>query len=401
MARVPGSTSFPSGHAASAFAFAVGCGLEVPALSLPLGSLATAVAYSRVRTRVHYPADVVAGVALGAGIALATRPLWPVTRDAPAVARRISTNIDGDALADGTGLTIVVNPSAGRERRHDVTSGLREGLPNARIISVDDAPIDEALARAADAPVLGIVGGDGSINAAAQTALAAKRPLAVIPGGTLNHFARDLGIQDAAGTIAALQAGELVAVDVGVIDGRPFLNTASFGSYPEFVDTREKLEPRIGKWPAALVAASKVLRRAEPLHVELNGLRRSVWMIFIGNCEYQPAGLVPSSRARLDDGLLDVRYIDASSRFSRIRVLGALAAGQLARANKVFTRVLVESLDVHSLDGPLRLARDGETFDGGADVRIAKHRDRLAVYAPHQEPRTRTENRNSRQPNRD
>ena len=193
-------------------------------------------------------------------------------------------------------------------------------------------------------------------------------------------------------TVSAVRNGQLVAVDVGTIAGRPFLNTASFGSYAEFVDAREKLEDRLGKWPAALVAAVKVLRHAEPLHVELDGERRTIWMIFIGNCAYEPAGLVPTSRRRLDDGLLDVRYIDGSSRFSRIRVLGALAIGQLARANKVFARVLVESLDVHSLDGPLRLARDGETFDGGTDVHISKRGDRLTVYAPHQPP-IRTDNR--------
>jgi diacylglycerol kinase family enzyme len=310
----------------------------------------------------------------------------------PAVAPRASNTVDGTSLADGTGLAIVVNPSAGSDPSDDVTIGLRDDLPRARIVAADDTPIEEALARAADASVLGIVGGDGSINAAADLALETKRPLAVFPGGTLNHFARDLGIGDAGETVSAVHNGQLVAVDVGTIAGRPFLNTASFGSYAAFVDAREKLEARLGKWPAALVAAVRVLRRAEPLHVELNGQRRTVWMIFIGNCAYEPAGLVPTSRRRLDDGLLDVRYIDGSSRFSRIRVLGALAIGQLARANKVFTRVLVESLDVHSLDGPLRLARDGETFDGGTDVHISKRGDRLTVYAPHQPP-IRTDNR--------
>jgi membrane-associated phospholipid phosphatase len=63
--RLPGSSSFPSGHAASGFAFATAVGVEVPALALPLRVLATAVAYSRVHTGVHYPADTVAGAVVG------------------------------------------------------------------------------------------------------------------------------------------------------------------------------------------------------------------------------------------------------------------------------------------------------------------------------------------------
>lgn len=62
---LPSSTSFPSGHAASAFAFAVGTGNQVPVLSLPLNAMAACVAYSRVHTAVHYPSDIVAGAAIG------------------------------------------------------------------------------------------------------------------------------------------------------------------------------------------------------------------------------------------------------------------------------------------------------------------------------------------------
>jgi len=64
--RMPDSTSFPSGHAASAFAFASAVGGELPAMALPLRVLASAVAYSRVHTGVHYPGDVVAGSIIGA-----------------------------------------------------------------------------------------------------------------------------------------------------------------------------------------------------------------------------------------------------------------------------------------------------------------------------------------------
>jgi len=72
---MPRSTSFPSGHAASAFAFAGAVGAELPLLSLPLHLLATTVAYSRVHTGVHYPIDVLTGAAIGTAAAAAVPTL--------------------------------------------------------------------------------------------------------------------------------------------------------------------------------------------------------------------------------------------------------------------------------------------------------------------------------------
>lgn len=76
--RVPRSTSFPSGHAASAAAFATGAAIEMPQSAIVLGPLAGAVAFSRIYTGVHYPSDVASGLVIGSSVALISRRIWPV-----------------------------------------------------------------------------------------------------------------------------------------------------------------------------------------------------------------------------------------------------------------------------------------------------------------------------------
>ena len=78
--RTPVTSSFPSGHAAAAAAFATGVGLEMPALAAPVGALAVAVGVARVVNGVHYPSDVIAGWAVGVGVGMLTLRWWPLRR---------------------------------------------------------------------------------------------------------------------------------------------------------------------------------------------------------------------------------------------------------------------------------------------------------------------------------
>lgn len=377
--RLPASTSFPSGHSASAAAFAVGVGTEAPYLAAPLAVAATAVGWSRVRTRVHYPGDVVAGFLTGAAVAGATRYWWLLRPREPAAVRPASPRT-ARADTDGTGLTVVLNPSAGSARSGDPLGFLRDQLPSGAFTVLDDGvDLLQALEIASNGDAVGIIGGDGSINAAAAVALRARKPLAVFPGGTLNHFARDLGLDSLDDTVEAIRAKSLGSIDVGLIDGKPFLNTASFGSYAALVDMREQHEERFGKWLAMGVALIRVLRRAEPVDVTINGTRRSIWLIFIGNGEYGPSGLAPSWREHLDDGLFDMRYVEDTGPYSRLRLIAAVLTGQLTRTN-TYARELTLRIEIESHGGPLRLARDGETFDGPSAFTIEKSSTRLATY---------------------
>jgi diacylglycerol kinase family enzyme/membrane-associated phospholipid phosphatase len=377
----PTSFSFPSGHSASAAALAVGASLEVPAAAPVLGVLAAGVGASRVYTGVHYPSDVLAGMAIGAGVALLTQRSWPVTRFDETQSRRSRERTHASLDETGRGLALVVNPDAGPASQ-DPSEQLRKALPSIRIheASGDDvSSAAEEAVRGADA--VGVVGGDGTINAAVQVAHEQKRPLLVVPGGTLNHFARDLGIASAEDAIAAWKGGDSIAVDVATIDGKPFVNTASFGAYAAFVEAREKLTPRLGKMLATPVALARVLRRAEAHEIEIDGKPRRVWMVFIGNCRYSPSGFAPAARARLDDGTFDVRLITAERRLARVRALFAALTGTLARS-EVYEELSFESFELRSLDGPLHLARDGETWDGPTKVSVEKLPEPVTVFVP-------------------
>ena len=379
--RRPVSTSFPSGHSASAAAFAVGVSTEIPGLALPLAAAAAGVGYSRVHTGVHWPGDVLGGWALGAGLAYATRYWWPKAPIDPATVRRRLSPVAVEPAPRGEGLTIAVNAAAGGTA-DEAADTIREALPRADVVALDDPEqLPKTLeAAAGNARALGVYGGDGSVNAAAEVAYEHDLPLALVPGGTLNHLARDVGLTGVEDVRKAVEEGTAVELDVAEIDGRPFLNTASFGAYAELVDARERLEGRIGKWPALVVALVKVLREREPVEVEIDGRPRRIWAIFIGNCRYEPAGFAPAYRPEVDDGLLDVRIVDAERPFATLRLVAAILTGTLARS-RVYEQRFARRVEVRGAT-PLRLARDGETFDGGNDFRVAKRAKPLRVYVP-------------------
>lgn len=383
--RRPVSSSFPSGHAASAAAFTTAVAMEHPAAGAAIAPVAALVAYSRVHTGVHWPSDVVSGAGIGAAVAFATTRWWPVRGDETAAAARPADLPD---LGAGEGLLVLVNPGAGAD---DIDPGaeLARCWPAARLLYPDpEVELDEQICAAlaqAPAKALGVAGGDGTVAAVASVAARERLPLVVVPAGTLNHFARDNGITDLQELCHAVEARAGAFVDLGAVqvDGSPvrwFINTSSVGGYPDLVRLREGWEPRWGKWPAAAAALVVVLRAAEPLHVRIDGVSRKVWLLFVGNGRYRPRGLAVA-RASLDTATLDVRYVRADLRWSRTRFVIAALTGALERSRTYVQREQA-TLELEVVGSTIALATDGEVTAEGRRFRFRAQPDMLAVYRP-------------------
>ena len=379
----PTSNSLPSGHSASAAAFAVGVGLESAPLGLGLALLAGLVGLSRVATGAHYPGDVFAGFGIGAGVAvLGGRVVPPVVPAKIPVAAPL--RVETPERPDGAGVVLVVNPASGGGTGARVIEEVRESLPRAEIVEVgEDDDVEEVLRKAAErAEVLAVGGGDGTVSCAAGVAVDAGVPLAVFPAGTFNHFAKDIGCDSVGVTIDAIRRGSVACVDlVCMNEGRMVINTASIGAYPTFVQTREKLEHKIGKPLAGLYAMLHTLQRDKPVRIAYDNNELETSLFFIGNSTYLPSGFAPSRRTRMDDGLLDVRILETGRRFSRVRILVAVALGRLERS-PLYHEMRVPEFTFKAVDGPTVLAHDGEVGSEISEATFNVRYRALPVFRP-------------------
>lgn len=380
--RMPTSHSFPSGHSASAAAVAIGAGMESAPIGLGLAAIGSMVGFSRVATGAHYPSDVLGGFAIGAGIAVLGSKLIPPVRTPPA-GRSEPLDVELPPRPDGRGLVIVTNPKSGSGRGGEILDEIEEKLAAAEIVRLnEDDDVEEVLAQAASrADVLGIAGGDGTVCAAAVAAMKQDIPLAVFPGGTFNHFAGDLRVEAVDDVVAAIAEGAATRVDVAYLNDEAFLNTASAGSYPEFVRIREKYEKRIGKPLAAALAGFRVMHKDPTSRVRYDGKEFEMQLIFIGNGVYEPRGFVPSLRTRMDDGRVDVRILEGATRFSKLKVLVSLLTGRFSR-NKRYHEIDAPEFELEILDGAVPLARDGELGEKADRLSIRVDYRALTVYRP-------------------
>lgn len=181
-----------------------------------------------------------------------------------------------------------------------------------------------------------VAGGDGSLATAAAAMRGKACELAILPGGTLNHFAQDLGLPDDLTEAARVATGETTrSIDVAEVNGHLFLNTSSVGAYVTYVRTREGLEPRLGYWLASIVAGVRILFRLRSFRVsmEVDGVAHEYLtpLVFIGVGERELK--MPSLGARVPNGQRGLHVIVVKSRSAgRTLALAFAAAARGVRA---------------------------------------------------------------------
>lgn len=269
-------------------------------------------------------------------------------------------------------MAVIINHDAGTSHAIDVAElaeSLRAGGYEPSItLSRNGADIVTAAkaARADGADIVVAGGGDGTINAVAAELIGTDIALGVLPLGTLNHFAKALGIPlQPPLAIHTLVAGYRTRVDVGEVNNTIFLNNSSIGIYPEIVREREVTQRRFGrsKWVAFFWASVKALDRYPFLNVQLdvNGTRlhRHTSFVFIGNNEYLIDGFEVGERTTLSAGCLSL-YV--SQRTGRLGLLGfALRAlfGRLRQARD-FDTLLSTGIVIQTRSARVAVATDGE-----------------------------------------
>jgi diacylglycerol kinase family enzyme len=261
------------------------------------------------------------------------------------------------------------------------------------IARLDDCDrLDAQVARALRArPSLLVAGGgDGTVAAVASQLVDGDTVLGVLPLGTLNHFARDLGIplplQDAARVLAD---GRRTQVDVGELRGggahepahgnvaRVFLNNSSLGLYPRIVSARDAAQHRlhIGKWPALVRATWHALRDSRSFDVRLDvegeTLQRRTPFVFIGNNRYALQGFAAGRRPRLDEGVLSVYVLRPQSLFGFLRLALRALLGRVSPDDD-FEAFTAGELRVESSRARVEVALDGEvaSFDTPLHYRL-------------------------------
>ena len=257
---------------------------------------------------------------------------------------------------------------ADRERA-DITAAFRDlGIEADTVaVSPDHLPsaMREAWQHGLDAII--VAGGDGTVNCAAQVAVESDIVLGVLPLGTFNHFAKDLGMTaELAAATQFLADAEVTSIDVGEVNGRVFVNNASIGVYPKMVGERDDIRARRGwgKIRAAPVAVVRTIRRLPVSRLRLTVDEAAPIVVvtpflFVGNGLFDEHGERVGRRTSLTDHRLGVYMIATTSPWRlianavRARLGGVKAAPRMARRAG-------ETLVVGADQSSLALALDGE-----------------------------------------
>lgn len=248
---------------------------------------------------------------------------------------------------------------------------------------------DEAKAASAaqvDAVIAG--GGDGTISTVAAALVGSDTPLGVLPLGTLNHFAKDLGIPlDLAAAAQVIAANNPRPIDLARVNDQIFINNSSLGVYARAIVDRDGARSRWGlsKWPAMTLAVLKTFRRAPMISVRLDAEgtvdRLKTPLIFVGNNRYRLDLLNVGARDRLDEGVLSLYFARVNSRWGMLKLLFNGALGRLQQ-DRDFETLYPREFWMETRRTRLHVAADGEVMVMNAPLHYEILPQALKVLLP-------------------
>ncbi|HVL79629.1 MAG TPA: diacylglycerol kinase family protein [Sphingomicrobium sp.] len=297
-------------------------------------------------------------------------------------------------MLNGGAVAVLINPGGGSVGAdQSKLRAIGDALAGAGIDSAPELVDGGAIAERARAAVesgaelLIVGGGDGTVGAAAGALAGSDTALGILPLGTLNHFARDLGIPLGLAEAAELIAGGVArTVDIAEMNGRIFVNNSAIGLYPHLVIDRESQQDRLGRGKrlAMAVAALRTLARFHrqrlTLAVNDEKARLDTPLLFVGNNRYRMALPGPGRRDSLDDGELCVMVMRRKTRTGFVAAMVRALAGR-ARAEDM---VYIDGVTRLRVTGPRRLAvsLDGETIHITPPIDYRLRPRALKVIAP-------------------
>lgn len=282
-----------------------------------------------------------------------------------------------------TGVTCILNAAAGSGHGpglgEEIARLFAEVGTSATVVTVVDGAGVTFQARQAigRGHLIVAAGGDGTVNAVASVLAGTGGVLGLLPLGTFNHFARDLGLPlDLKGAVRTALTGRVRVVDVGEVNGQIFLNNSSLGLYPHLVRGRVA-EQKQGhrNWVALAAAVISCLRHPLPLLVRLRldgaeALVRRTPLLFVGNNRYGMTGRHMGGRTRLDTGQLWMCVVHEAG-YARLLGLTLRALAGHLRPKDLDMRTMAD-LWIGTKQRRLEVAWDGEvtTMDAPLHYRI-------------------------------
>jgi diacylglycerol kinase family enzyme len=287
-------------------------------------------------------------------------------------------------------IVVVHNAKSGNASKLDeIKRAFAEHNIKPRYVLVSDPRLGTKVRKAAAeaGTVIVAAGGDGTVNCVAQAVLGTKAKLGVVPVGTLNHFAKALGMPlEIAAAVGVIVRGRSKSVDVGTVNKQVFVNNSSIGFYPRSLLTRGAYDERIGKWPAAAWGFARALMRPRHYRIDIviDGVKQTLRtpFVFVGNNEYQRTQPNLGERTTLSSGQLAVYVIKATTPVGIIRSF-AHALLTRKRDTEDFAVYLTSNCTIYTRHHRhIHVACDGEVLKTETPLRYRSEHKKLTVIAP-------------------